>query len=234
MSTQKKFTLFASQGPNPWKVTMLLHELGFADDYELKMVPFAGPGNHKDPAYTKYNPNGRTPAFVDHSNNDFVIWESGAILYYLVEKYDTEHKVSFESIEEKSLAIQYLAFQISGQGPYFGQAAWFYTYHSEVVESARKRYADEIHRILGVLNDVLEGKEYLVGNKFSYADLSFVPWHKALDWLSVDGKVLFEGWRVKYPNVGRWHDGVTARPKIQEAYAVREKAVAEANAAAAK
>ncbi|KAI5811297.1 glutathione S-transferase [Peziza echinospora] len=220
MST-KKFTLFASQGPNPWKVLYVLHELGFADDVEIKLVGFSGPGSHKDAAFTKYNPNGRTPAFVDHSNNDFVIWESGAILYYLVEKYDTEHKISFSTVEEKSLAIQYLAFQISGQGPYFGQAVWFHNYHAEDIPTAKKRYLDEIHRVLSVLETILEGKEWLVSNKFSYADISFVPWNKALDWFASKAPEVAT-WREKYPNVGRWHEAVLARPATKAAEAVRE------------
>ena len=110
----KQFTLFASLGPNPWKVTALLHELGMEDSYEIVYLN-QPKGETKDERHTKYNPNGRVPTLIDHSNGDFVVWESGAILEYLVEKYDTERKVSFAKLEEKIQAQQYLFFQMSGE-----------------------------------------------------------------------------------------------------------------------
>jgi glutathione S-transferase len=71
-------------------------------------------GENKGPEFTKLNPNGRLPALVDHSNNDFTIWESGAIMLYLVGKYDTEHKISFADFDSNATANQYLMFQMSG------------------------------------------------------------------------------------------------------------------------
>lgn len=115
----KQFTLFASFGPNPWKITILLHELGMKDSYEIVYLN-QPKGGTKDESHTKYNPNGRVPTLIDHFNGDFVIWESGAILEYLVEKYDTERKVSFAKLEEKIQAQQYLFFQTSGE--YLGTA----------------------------------------------------------------------------------------------------------------
>lgn len=74
---------------------------------------------HKKKPYTDLNPNGRMPTLIDHSNNDFVIWESGAIILYLVGKYDKEHKISFEDFEQTMIANQYLMFQMSGSSPPF-------------------------------------------------------------------------------------------------------------------
>lgn len=71
----------------------------------------------KEPAFTALNPNGRFPALIDHSNNDFVIWESGAIILYLVGKYDKEHKISFADYNQTATANQYLMFQMSGWSP---------------------------------------------------------------------------------------------------------------------
>lgn len=110
----KQFSLYVHLGPNPWKVAIILNELGFQDAYECIPVN-AKEGDHKKAPYTNLNPNGRMPTLIDHHNNDFVIWESGAIIYYLIEKYDTQHKISFEKFEDKALAMQYLIFQVSGE-----------------------------------------------------------------------------------------------------------------------
>lgn len=117
------------------------------------------------------------PVIVDPNASDFVLWESGAIVEYLVSKYDTSNKLcSAASSPEFYLEKQFLHFQMSGQGPYFGQAYWFTKLHAEKLPSAIERYQKEIARVVHVLDMSLQGKEYLVGGKVSYADLSFVPW----------------------------------------------------------
>lgn len=95
-------------------------------------------------------------------------------MLYLVEKYDPEHKISVAAEGEKFHLIQWLFFQASGQGPYYGQAAWFNYFHPEKIPSAQERYKNEILRVLGVLNDVLSKQEWLVGGKVTIADLSFI------------------------------------------------------------
>jgi len=84
----------------------------------------------------------------------------------LVEQYDKDHKISFDSFPEKYLVKQYLHFQVSGQGPYFGQTTWFRKFHGEQVESAKKRYDEQLVRVVEVLDNVLKGKTYLVGEKW--------------------------------------------------------------------
>ncbi|KAI9058624.1 glutathione transferase Ure2p class [Trametes sanguinea] len=99
-----QFTLYSHKtGPNGWKVAMVLEELGLT--YHTIYLDFQT-GEHKAPAHTALNPNGRVPTLVDHANNDFVIWESGAILTYLVEKYDPEGKISVKGFEEKMQQLQ--------------------------------------------------------------------------------------------------------------------------------
>ena len=100
--------------------------------------------------------------------------ESDAILTYLVEKYDPEHKISAATAEDKITQLQWLFFQSSGQGPYFGQAAWFTFYHPEKIPSAVDRYKNEIKRVLGVLDGVLAKQEWLVAGKATIADISFI------------------------------------------------------------
>lgn len=84
---------------------------------------------------------------------------------YLVDKYDKDDKLSFSTFPENYHLKQWIYFQTSGQGPYYGQYYWFQKYHPEKVESAIKRYEDQILRVTSVLDRALEGKEYLVGDK---------------------------------------------------------------------
>lgn len=104
------------------------------------------------------------------------IRESGAILQYLVDKYDPMHKISVNGVEEKYTQLQWVFFQSSGQGPYFGQVAWFLFYHPEKVPSAVERYRGETKRVLGVLESVLSKEEWLVGGKATIADISFISY----------------------------------------------------------
>jgi glutathione S-transferase len=107
-------------GPNPWKVIIILEELGIP--YEMKILGYA---EVKSEPYVSINPNGRVPAIED-PNTGITIWESGAIVEYLVDQYDKEEKISYSSLPEKYYLKQWLHFQMSGQGPYFGQAAWLF------------------------------------------------------------------------------------------------------------
>lgn len=102
-------------------------------------------------------------------------------------------------------------FQMSGQGPYFGQLVWFNNYHPEAVQSARDRYANEVKRVTGVIDYHLRTKktDYLVGNKMTYADLMFVPWavhiqNTAASQLDLDEFEAYHSWLKR----------LTSRPKV--------------------
>ncbi|KAK2596762.1 hypothetical protein QQS21_006157 [Conoideocrella luteorostrata] len=211
MATIKPITVWAhGPSPNPFKVIIVLEELGIP--YEKISVE-----NSKDEAFLKINPNGRLPAIKDPNANDLILWESGAIVEYLVETYDKENKLTFVNGPEKWYLKQYLHFQMSGQGPYFGQHIWFHNYHSDDVPSAKKRYDEQTLRVFGVLNAILEGREYLVGDKFTYADLAFLPWDRVIQGFS---KTLWDEAEVdkKYPNFVAWHNRIGARPAVKKAY----------------
>jgi glutathione S-transferase len=106
MSDLKPIVIYGKHGPNPPKIRMLAEELGLA--YDLKEINFA---DVKGAEFLAINPNGRMPAIYD-PNTDLTLWESGAIIEYLIEKYDTERKVSFEpGSKEAYLAKQWLFFQ---------------------------------------------------------------------------------------------------------------------------
>ncbi|KAJ5226100.1 glutathione S-transferase nitrogen catabolite repression regulator [Penicillium chermesinum] len=201
--------------PNPLKVVMILEELKlpyehtFLDLKELKNEP-----------YTSINPNGRVPAIED-PNTGISIWESGAIIEYLLETYDKENTISFPAgSKEHFQSRQWLHYQMSGQGPYFGQAAWFTIYHSEKVPSAVDRYFNEIRRVTGVLDKILEGKEYLVGEKYSYADAVFVPWYDVVAFLW-SAEI---GVEKNFPHVDAWLRRIQARPAISRALDDKAKA----------
>lgn len=96
-------------GPNPWKVATILRELNIP--YDWHEIEF---GNVKDESYTKINPNGRLPSIVD-PNTGITLWESGAIILYLVDQYDKEGKISYSTTPERYLCQQWLMFQVSGK-----------------------------------------------------------------------------------------------------------------------
>lgn len=98
------------------KVAYVLEELGLT--YHSIYLDFSKK-EQKAPEHTRYNPNGRIPTLIDHRNGDFVIWESNAILLYLVDKYDKEHKISVTDEKDKYAMLQWLFFQASGQGCVF-------------------------------------------------------------------------------------------------------------------
>ncbi|KAI4259295.1 MAG: hypothetical protein LQ352_000835 [Teloschistes flavicans] len=124
-------------GPNTPKVAIILEELGLP--YESEILEF--PDMKKEP-YTSVNPNGRVPAIED-PNTGITLWESSAIYDYLLETYDKNGSLHFKTGHEKFFQKSWMAFQISGQGPYYGQRAWFLVYHREKIQSAIDRYGNE-------------------------------------------------------------------------------------------
>lgn len=197
---------------------MLFHELNLP--FESKYLQF--PDMKKAP-FESVNINGRVPAIED-PNTGITIAESGAILEYLVETYDKKNTVSFPAgTPEYYAAKQWLHFQMSGQGPYFGQAVWFTKYHPEKLESARVRYVNEVRRVSEVINRALEGKEYLVGGKYSFVDAAFIPWYAIVPAITGDAFDL----EKDFPNLNAWMNRVEARPAI--AQALKEKADAAAS-----
>ncbi|CDO72785.1 hypothetical protein BN946_scf184994.g38 [Trametes cinnabarina] len=219
MSHGKQITLYTHVGgPNGWKVAFVLEELGLT--YESIYLDFAK-GEHKAPEYTKYNPNGRIPTIIDHQNNDFVIWESNAILLYLIEKYDKDNKLGVSG-DDKYKLLQWLFFQASGQGPYFGQAFWFKNLHAEKLPSAIERYEKETQRVFSVLESVLSKQEWLVGNKPTIADISFITWNRSAFNGILKG---LPGVDVEkdYPSVYKWHKKLEERPAVQKVLAEQAK-----------
>lgn len=217
MTSLKPIILYGhATGPNPWKVAMVFEELNVP--YEMVIIPKA---ELKQPTYEKICINGRVPSIED-PNTGITLWESGAIIEYLVQTYDKARKLGFATDSPNFWhAKQWLYFQVSGQGPYFGQAMWFKVFHQEKIQSAQDRYVNEIRRVSGVLNRALEGKEWLVGDKYSYADVSFLTWYEA-----VIARVIGDAFDLaaEFPNLKAWLDRMRVRPAV--AKVLKDKAAA--------
>ncbi|EKM51819.1 uncharacterized protein PHACADRAFT_262181 [Phanerochaete carnosa HHB-10118-sp] len=222
MSHGKQFTLFSHKGgPNGWKVAFIFEELGLT--YESIYFDFQK-NEQKAPEFTKYNPNGRIPAIIDHGNNDFVVWESNAITQYIVDKYDKQRKLSIApGTDDYYAQLQWLYFQASGQGPYFGQVGWFTFYHPEKVPSAVERYRNETKRVFGVLESVLSKQEWLVGDRLTVADISFVPWNIAATTRLLEN---FE-FEKEFPATAKWHNKLFERPAVKKVWEERERLLAQ-------
>ncbi|KAL8952834.1 MAG: hypothetical protein Q9222_001269 [Ikaeria aurantiellina] len=169
----------------------------------------------------------RLPSIED-PNTGILLWESGAIIEYLIDTYDHEGRFSFDSSPDKYYAKQFLHFQMSGQGPYHGQAAWFANFHEEKIPSAIDRYRNEIRRVTKVLDSTLVEKEYLVGDKCSYADLSFIPWATLVP--SLLGGVEKDEIARDAPHYSAWLDRLTARPAVKKVLEEKAEAMATVGA----
>ncbi|KAL1852468.1 Transcriptional regulator ure2 [Diaporthe australafricana] len=217
----KPITVWGKGGANPPKVAIVLKELGIP--HEVIAIPL---GEVKKPDYVAISPNGRLPSTQD-PNTGITLWESGAIVLYLIDKYDPDHHISFSrDTPEWHHAQQWLFFQTTGQGPYYGQAAWFGKFHHEKLPSALERYVKEAHRVTAVLEGHLtkqretlgegaieaSGGPWLVGNKCSYADLVWVPWQLLLPKIVSKEDGLDLG---KYPVVADWLARMNKREAVQ-------------------
>jgi glutathione S-transferase len=199
--------LYTSATPNGWKASILLEELGVP--YTLHPISLSK-GEQKTPAYLKINPNGRIPAIVDREEGDFAVFESGAIMIYLAEKYGrflpTDRK-------GRSEVIQWLMFQMGGIGPMQGQANVFFRYAPEKIPYAIERYQTETKRLYRVLDTRLEGREYLTGD-YSIADIANWSWVSLAFWAGVETADL--------PNLTRWIEAIRARPAVQRGIVIPE------------
>ena len=192
--------LYTAATPNGHKVSIALEELELA--YEVHPLRF-DQQEQQAPAYLKINPNGRIPAIVDRGNDDFAVFESGAILLYLAEK--TGQLIPADA-KGRSQVIQWLMFQMGGVGPMQGQANVFFRYYPEKLQGPIDRYQNETRRLYEVLNTRLGEVEYLAGD-YSIADIATYPWVKIHDWagVSVDG----------LEHLQRWMATVGGRPAVQ-------------------
>lgn len=203
--------LLTAPTPNGWKASIALEEMALP--YELRAVSLSDLEQKRD-WFLKINPNGRIPAIVDRGNNNFAVFESGAILWYLAEKYG---KFLPGDPNMRSETLQWLMFQMGGVGPMMGQAMFFQRIakpNGDDVPYAIKRYVDESRRLLEVLDTRLEGRDWLAGEDYSIADMATYPWARSYFWATVSVEGL--------DNLNAWFERIDARPRTQEALQLPE------------
>ena len=193
--------LYTAATPNGWKASIMLEELELP--YELHAIDLSS-GEQKKPWFTAINPNGRIPAIVDRDNDNFAVFESGAIMLYLAEK--TGRLLPTDE-KGRSRVVQWLMFQMGGVGPMMGQANVFTRYFPEHLPSAIDRYRREGRRLFEVLDGHLADREYLAGD-YSIADIANWSWVHTYAWPGIDIGGL--------DNLKRWIDQIAARPAVQK------------------
>ncbi|KAJ4355435.1 uncharacterized protein N0V89_003451 [Didymosphaeria variabile] len=216
LKANKGIELLTWGTPNGVKASIILEELkeAYGKDYAWQGVNI-GQNIQKEPWFTKLGPNGRIPVIVDHDQGGFAVMEGLAILTYLTRMYDTDHKFSFSDPLDISRAEQWMAWQHGGLGPMQGQANHFNRFAPERIAYGMQRYTGETERLVGVLNTALEGTDYLVGNKYSIADIASYGWIQALGFTGIEID--------DFPNVKKWADRISARPAVQKGAAIPSK-----------
>ena len=191
--------------PNGWKVAILLEEL----DLPYRMIPVRiGKGDQFKPEFMAISPNNRMPAIVDHDvqGEPVAVFESGAILWYLSEKY---RKFFPPDLLGRKEAMEWLFWQVGNQGPMAGQLSHFVNYAPEGVgDYGRARYSREYDRCLGVLERRLATRDYILG-EYSVADIIAWPWVLIAKPLGAS--------LTAFPKVAAWRQRIKERPAVQRA-----------------
>ncbi|KAA0911024.1 glutathione-dependent disulfide-bond oxidoreductase [Pusillimonas sp. ANT_WB101] len=206
--------LYSLATPNGQKITIMLEELlalgHTGAEYDAWLIRI-GDGDQFGSGFVDVNPNSKIPALMDHSGPEPVrVFESGAILVYLAEKFDALIPTAQPARAE---CLSWLFWQM-GSAPYLGGGfGHFYTYAPVKIEYAIDRYAMEVKRQLDVLDRRLAESEYLGGSDYTIADIAVFPWYGGL----------VKGWQYgaaeflsvqDYTNVQRWADTILARPAV--------------------
>lgn len=193
--------LYTGPTPNGRKVSIMLEELDLP--YETRYVDILEGDQHK-PEFLALNPNNKFPVLIDPlgpEGEEIVLWESGAILWYLAEK--TGRLLPAHGTG-RHLVHQWLMFQMSGVGPMFGQFAHFYYYAKDKHPYAIERYGSEMRRLLKVMDAHLEHRTWFAGDEYSIADISILPW--------VEGAVATQ---TGIDHLQAWSSRMKSRPQVQ-------------------
>ena len=196
-----------SPTPNGLKVKLFLEEA----ELPHRVVPVSlSRGEQYKPEFVRISPNSRMPAIVDYApvggGDPLPIFESGAILTYLADKIGRFMPTNARARLE---VMQWLFWQVGGLGPIAGQVGHFNVFAPEKVPYAIDRFTRELHRLYGVLDRRLAGREYIVDD-FSIADMAAYPWIIP----DRQGQDL-----DAFPQLKRWHASIKSRPATQRAYA---------------
>ena len=206
-----RLQLYSLNTPNGVKVSIMLEEIGLP--YEPHFIDITK-NETWGPEFLSLNPNGKIPAIIDPDGPDgqpLALFESGAILIYLAEK---TGKLIPADAAGRYETIQWLMWQMGGLGPMFGQLGFFHRFAGKAIEDKRplERYVAESKRLLGVLDSRLEGRNWIMGDDYTIADISMLGWvrnligfYEARDLVSFDSLT----------NVPAWLERGLARPAVQ-------------------
>ncbi|MCM3564622.1 MAG: glutathione binding-like protein [Hydrogenophaga sp.] len=206
-----RLQLYSLPTPNGVKASIMLEETGLP--YEAHLVRF-DTNDQFSPEFLSLNPNNKIPAILDPhgpGGKPLALWESGAILVYLAGKtgklMPTDDAARYET-------LQWLMFQMGGVGPMFGQLGFFHKFAGKDYEDKRPRdrYVAETKRLLGVLNERLQGRGWIMGKDYSIADIAVFPWVRNLVGFYGAGELVGFG---DFPEVQRVLDAFVARPAVQ-------------------
>jgi len=205
-----RIQLYSLPTPNGVKVSIMLEETGLP--YEAHRVGFEN-SDQMTPEFLSLNPNNKIPAIIDPDGpggKSLPLFESGAILLYLADK---SGKFISQDPAARYETIQWLMFQMGGIGPMFGQVGFFHKFAGKDYEDKRPRdrYAAESRRLLGVLEGRLEGRDWIMGEDYSIADMAVWPWVRNLVGFYEAGELV----GIKdFPNVTRVLATFVARPAV--------------------
>jgi GST-like protein len=207
----ERIQLYSLPTPNGVKISIMLEETGLP--YEPHLVRF-DTDDQMTPEFLSLNPNNKIPAILDPNGPDgkpLPLFESGAILIYLADK---SGQLIPQDAAGRYEAMQWVMFQMGGIGPMFGQVGFFHKFAGKEYEDKRPRdrYVGESRRLLGVLNQRLEGRDWILGDQYSIADIATFPWVRNLAGFYEAGELV--GIR-DFPNVTRVLAAFVARPAVE-------------------
>lgn len=207
----QRLQLYSLPTPNGVKVSIALEETGLP--YEPHLVDF-GKNDQTSPEFLSLNPNNKIPAVIDPNGpggKPLALFESGAILVYIADK---TGQLMPQDVAGRYETLQWLMFQMGGIGPMFGQLGFFNKFAGKDYEDKRPRdrYVAESRRLLAVLDQRLQGREWVMGDQYTIADIAIFPWVRNLVGFYEAGELV--GF-ADFANVKRALDAFLARPAVQ-------------------
>lgn len=214
-----RLQLYSLPTPNGVKVSIMLEEIGLP--YEAHLVSFDS-NDQFSPEFLSLNPNNKIPAILDPhgpGGQPLPLFESGAILIYLAEK---TGKLLPTDAARRYETLQWLMFQMGGIGPMFGQVGFFTIFAGKDYEDKRPRdrYVAESRRLLGVLNQRLQGRQWIMGDDYSIADIAIFPWvRNLLDRYKAGELVGIQD----FPEISRVLAAFVARPAVAKGLSIPQR-----------
>jgi GST-like protein len=201
------YTLYSFKTPNGIKPTIMLEEINAP--YDISTINIFE-GEQFKPEFLRISPNNKIPALFDKEEN-FYLFESVAMLQYLAEKH-----AQFLPLELKSkfTVLKWCYFQAAHIGPMFGQYGHFHRFAPETIPYAQKRYADEVQRLMAVMDKELSQHVYIAGDEYSIADMAIWPWlycYENYYEAQFDAKL--------FPHLRAWYETIAMRQSVQNALA---------------